>query len=132
MVTFYCPGCWHSFEQDISPCPQCGLRIHEFWDSKDRVEKLMMALHHPEPETVYRCAWLLGESKDVRAVKPLMQLIQDTDDVYAALAAVKALGEIGNAEAREFLRTLAAHPAQMIREESQKILGRFEEPQGKP
>ena len=125
MVRYYCPGCWQDSEEDISPCPCCGLRIHEFWDSKDRVEKLIIALHHPEPETMYRAAWLLGEAKDARAVKPLIQLIQESDDVYAAHAAVKALGEIGNAEAREFLRILLTHPAQMVREEAEAILSRL-------
>jgi HEAT repeat protein len=103
-------------------CPQCGLHIREFWESKDYVEKLIIALEHPEKETPIRAAWLLGQLKDPRAVPPLIDLVKKTDDVYIARAAVHALGEIDTPEARQFLPTLTNHPAKMVRDEVQQIL----------
>jgi HEAT repeat protein len=98
-VRFYCPCCWHDFERDEAICPYCGLDIRDFWKSKDYVEKLIVALEHPEKETPIRAAWLLGQLKDIRAVPPLIELVRKTEDVYIARAAVQALGEIDTPEA---------------------------------
>jgi len=121
-MRFYCPRCWRDFAQDVPICPHCGLHIREFWDSKDYVEKLIIALAHREKQTPIRAAWLLGQLKDARAVPPLIDLIKRTDDVYIARAAVHALGEINTAEARQFLAALANHPAKMVRDEVKRII----------
>ena len=86
------------------------------------MEKLILALEHPEKETPIRAAWLLGQLKDMQAVPPLIDLVEKTEDVYIARAAVQALGEIGTPEARQFLGTLAKHHAKMVRDEVQRIL----------
>jgi HEAT repeat protein len=121
-MRFYCPRCWRDFDEDVPVCPHCGLHIEEFWKSKDYVEKLIVALHHPEKETPIRAAWLLGQLKDQRAVAPLIDLVKETDDVDIARAAVRALGEIGTAEAMTFLRTLGRHHAKMVRDEARRML----------
>ena len=121
-MRFYCPRCWRDFNRDVPLCPHCGLDIEGFWKSRDYVEKLIIALEHPEKETPIRAAWLLGQLKDARAVPPLIDLVKKTDDVYIARAAVHALGEIDTAAARQFLATLANHPAKMVRDEVQQIL----------
>ena len=118
MVTFYCPGCWHDFDEDLVRCPDCGLVIHEFWESKDYFEKLIVALRHPEPTTPIRAAWLLGKIKDPRAVVALIDIVKGTNDFYLAREAVKALGAIDTIQTRYFLRTLADHPVRMIRAEA--------------
>ena len=86
------------------------------------MEKLIIALEHPEKETPIRAAWLLGRLKDARAILPLIELVKKTDDVYIARAAVQALGEIDTPEARQFLATLTQHRAKMVRDEVQLIL----------
>ena len=121
-MRFYCPRCWRDFAKDVTICPHCGLDIREFWKSKDYVEKLIIALEHPEKETPIRAAWLLGQLKDRRAVPPLIDLVKKTDDIYIARAAVRALGEIDTPEACQFLGTLAHHQAKMVRDEVQRIL----------
>jgi len=60
MTRFYCPGCWEDFAEDLDPCPHCGLNIQSFWDSLDRVDKLVVALEHREPSTRLRAAWPPG------------------------------------------------------------------------
>ena len=84
MVTFYCPGCWHDFDEDLVCCPKCGLVISEFWNSKDYLEKLILALRHPEPTTPARAAWLLGKIRDWRAVAALIDAAKGTSDLYLA------------------------------------------------
>ncbi len=121
-MRFYCPRCWRDFAEDETICPHCGLDIQEYWKSKDYVEKLIISLRHPEKETPLRAAWLLGQLKDKRAVSPLIELIQETEDVYLAREAVKALGEINTPESCRFLETLTRHRAKMVRDEVQRIL----------
>jgi predicted amidophosphoribosyltransferase len=112
-MRFFCPRCWHDFERDEARCPHCGLDIEEFWNSKDYVEKLIAALHHPEKETPIRAAWLLGQLKDPRAVPPLIELVKETEDVYIARAAVQALG--GRSTLRKLIDSCATSPSIMSR-----------------
>jgi HEAT repeat protein len=121
-MRFYCPHCWRDFGQDARHCPHCGLHIEEFWESRDYVEKLILALQHPEKETPIRAAWLLGQIKDPRAIQPLIALARSTEDVYLARAAVRALGEIGTPACLQFLARLRDHPAKLVRDAVRRIL----------
>jgi HEAT repeat protein len=104
------------------------LHIREFWESKDYVERLIVALNHPEKETPLHAALLLGRLKDVRAVQPLIELINRGSDVYIVREAVHALGEINTTESREFLGTLANHRAKMVRDEVKRIISKQHKP----
>lgn len=121
-MRFFCPGCWRDFPTDEARCPHCGLDIPQYWQTRDYVAKLIVALSHPEKETVIRAAWILGKLKDERAVRPLMELAQKSADVYVAREAVRALGELGTPEACRFLGTLSRHPAKLVRDEIQRLL----------
>ena len=123
MVQYFCPSCWNEVAQPSTKCPQCGVEIESFWDQRDYVEKLILALRHPEPETPVRAAWLLGQLGDRRAVGLLVELVRTTPDVFLARAAVEALGRMDSDEARVFLATLVDHPAWMIAEEARKAVG---------
>lgn len=123
MARFYCPGCFKDFPEDHDRCPACGLDIHAFYDPKDYVDKLIMALKHPESSTPVRAAWLLGRIGDERAVRKLIECFIDSDDIYLYVAVARALGEIGTEEALEFLASQRDHAALMVRNEIQKALG---------
>jgi HEAT repeat protein len=125
MVRFFCPGCWRDFGDDFDRCPKCGLDVRQFWASKDYVELLVVALHHPEKSTPIRAASILGKLKDPRAVKPLIDLIETTQDVYLIVEAVKALGEIGTDEAITSLEALRKHRARMVRDAVRWVLDRI-------
>jgi HEAT repeats len=127
MVRFFCPGCWEDFAEDTRVCPSCGLRIYEFWEALDHVEKLIVALNHPEPSTPVRAAHLLGRIGDQRAVPALIRAVETTRDVYLARASIRALGEIGSPEAIRFLGSLTGHPARLIGEEAERALSRRDE-----
>lgn len=132
LMRFYCPGCWRDFPTDEPICPHCGLDIQAFWQSCDYVDKLILALHHPEKDTPLRAAWLLGQLKEPRAVAPLIRVIEETEDVYLARAAAAALAEIGTPEAWRFLRTLTGHPVKMVRDEVQRLLRQEGEREPRP
>lgn len=123
-MRWYCPGCWRDFGEDPALCPHCGLDIHAFWDSKDYVEKLILALNHPEPTTPVRAAELLGRVRAAQAVEPLMRLVGESADIFVVRAAVRALAAIGTATARRFLETLSSYPADWIRAEAAADSGR--------
>jgi len=122
MARFYCPQCWADFPEEPAHCPHCGLDIQAFWQSRDYVERLIVALNHPEKSTPVRAAWLLGELRDPRAAGALIELVNNSRDVYIARAAVGALAKIGTSEAVNFIKTLCEHPAVLLREEARKIV----------
>jgi len=122
MVQFFCPKCWGEVAEETRCCPHCGADIEEFWQQKDYVEHLILALRHPEPQTPIRAAWILGQVRDERAVAPLARLLQEAPDVYIARAAAEALGGIGTPAAVAFLRTMRDHPATIVREAVEKAL----------
>jgi len=104
-------------------CPHCDLNIAEFFKGKDYVDKLIVALDHREPETPVRAAWILGRLQDKRAVEPLIKLIDATEDVYIARAAVEALGRIDTAKARKYLKAVADnHPAVLVKDAAARAL----------
>ena len=91
-MRYFCPNCWNDFDENLTHCSYCGQNINEFWQSKDFVEKLIVALDHPVPETPIRTAWILGKMREERAIDPLISLIERTQDVFIACEALKALG----------------------------------------
>ncbi|NLH42364.1 MAG: HEAT repeat domain-containing protein [Planctomycetes bacterium] len=121
-MRYYCPGCWKDFAEDLAQCPECGLNIRHFYDSKDYCEKLILALSHPERQTPLRAAWILGQRRERRAVSALIELVRRTDDVYIATAAVEALGKIRTPEALAFLGTQTDVEVRMVRAAARRIV----------
>lgn len=121
-MRFYCPKCFSDFSEDKNICPSCGLDIHAFYDPKDYIDKLILALKHPEPSTPVRAAWLLGKIGEERAVDMLIECFRDSDDIYLLAAVANALGEIGGETAFSFLETQRDHPAFMVRKEVRNSL----------
>jgi DNA-directed RNA polymerase subunit RPC12/RpoP len=126
MVRFYCPRCWHDFAQDLPRCPYCGAEILESWRSKDYVEKLIVALEHPEPSTPIRAAWLLGQSRERRAIEPLKRLAKTTRDLYISQAAIQALSQMDRNDVYDFLQDFASHPTTLLREAARSGLEEFD------
>ena len=120
---YYCPKCFSDFSEDEHICPVCGLDIHAFYDPKDYIDKLILALKHPEPSTPVRAAWLLGKIGEERAVEMLIECFKDTDDLYLVEAVANALGEFGGKQAIGFLESQRDHPAFMVRKEVHNSLG---------
>ena len=87
-------------------CPFCGVNLADA--KQDYVEKLIAALHHPEPLTQRRAAYLLGLRAESSAVQPLIQVLDGDADVYVRAEAACALGKIGGASSWARLEQAAA------------------------
>ena len=94
MITF-CPSCWAELAEITPTCPFCGVDLADV--RQDYAEKLIAALHHPEPLTQRRAAYLLGLRAESSAVQPLIQVLDGDADVYVRAEAACSLGKIGGA-----------------------------------
>lgn len=77
-MIFYCPKCWMPIEENEKICPECKADIKPL-DHKSYFDKLVNALNHPERTTKIRVAYILGELRDSRAIKPLAEVITKAD-----------------------------------------------------
>jgi HEAT repeat protein len=94
---------------DDQVCPCCGAD-QEALSRKSFTEKLIRALHHPEPETRIRAAFILGKLGAAEAIPALKQiLLSPATDPYLAAEAATALGEIGNDEAQQILLSMPTY-----------------------
>lgn len=117
MVTRFCTQCWASNREGDSVCVRCGVPLTRPEDNGvPYTEKLLTALHHPEPETRERAATLLGvigEPDDPRIVQALVQALEvdprsgSMHDIGLQEAACKSLGALGACEATGVLSRLA-------------------------
>lgn len=97
-MTYFCPKCWKEIPPGREVCPHCGARLAEE-DARPFIEKLRSALHHREPETAIRAAWILGERREASAVADLIGVLETSRDGFLAEAAAEALGKIGDQRA---------------------------------
>jgi hypothetical protein len=107
MMTFYCPKCWGEVRQENDICPHCAAEIQTVLDQRNYIGKLIAALSNPEPGTPLRAAWLLGQLRARSAVGAILDVLQGGADPYVNNAAVKALGEFGEASTESVLAELA-------------------------
>ena len=123
MANYFCPRCWSELHEDRERCPRCNLNISEYLAGTDYIERLINSLRHPVADLRRWAAYLLGQLRDERAVRPLMALVRnEKEDLYVVRQAVRSLGLIGGHEVDEFLQTLLAHPARMIRKDVERLL----------
>jgi len=102
----YCAKCWQENPTDSRVCRNCGARLAG--DNANYVGKLIQALSHPEPSTVQRAAWILGELRSSEAVEPLVRLLQTSAEAGALESAAEALGKIRDERAVESLSHLVS------------------------
>jgi len=121
-MTFYCTHCWREVQQTATVCPHCGDDIAARQAHADYTDKLIGALHHPEPTTPIRAAWILGQRRERKAVAPLCELARESNDAFIAESAVNALGAIGDARARDTLRWAANCSQPRLRAAAREVL----------
>jgi HEAT repeat protein len=96
--------------------------IQNVLDQRDYVAKLIAALTHPEASTPIRAAWILGRLRASAAVGPLVTLLEGDADVFIKMAAVEALGQIGDPSARPLLAELAERGPVVLRNKAVQAL----------
>lgn len=131
MLTIYCPACYAANDEWDTMCHKCGGPLTEE-RAGDFTERLIWALHHPEPTVAPRAAWILGERRDRRAVEPLISVIERSKDLGVLEEATVALGKIGDPRALPALQNLLAHSYVSVRERAAWALGRIGHPDAIP
>jgi len=112
-MTVYCPYCWLEIDQGATLCPRCGANLAD--DHRDYIDKLISALHHPEPFTQRRAAYVLGLLANPRSVKALATLLtEDEADPYVRAQAAEALGAVSTEQARSALEQAAKDQSQSV------------------
>jgi len=103
-MTYFCTNCWKELDKAAAVCPACGSHQEQL-RQESFVQKLIRALHHPEPETPIRAAYILGELRASQAKDELADILHSSPDPYIAAACAEALGKIGGASALATLQT---------------------------
>jgi len=93
-------NCWKAIKNGEMVCPHCHAD-QEKLTQETYVRRLMRALHHIEPETPIRAAFVPGELKPQIAVPELIRLLHRSADPCIAAACAQALGTIGGTGSRE-------------------------------
>lgn len=93
-MRFYCTNCWNDITENDKICSHCGADQTELHGEVFE-EKLIRALHNPEPETVIRAANILADLKVLDALPSLESLIKINPDPFILAAAIKSICKIG-------------------------------------
>lgn len=126
-LTYFCPSCWGEVGA-VTICPNCGADVREF-SGKSYEEKLILALHHPEPTVPIRAATILGELHSHAAVDSLLRLAAASPDPYIQEAAVEALGRIGDSRALPHLHRLSRDGAVRVQAAAKRAVKAVQEDQ---
>jgi HEAT repeat protein len=108
----FCTACWLKTRMDAAACSCCGAQLEK--DPRAYEEKLEAALHHHLPPARSRICWVLGDHGGPGAISLLLRMLDD-EDVYVRIAALKALGRIGDITVLPVLENAATHPSLIIR-----------------
>ena len=126
-MIFYCPNCWTHVKEDEKVCHECKANI-ELLDHRNYFEKLISALSHSERTTRIRAAYILGELRDRRAIKPFAKMLSKAggiQDVFFIEMIAVALGKLDGEEALPILIRLMDHPSFLVRRAALNSLSKF-------
>ena len=126
-MIFYCPNCWTPVKEDEKVCPECKADIEPL-DHRSYFEKLINALNHSERTTRIRAAYILGELRDRRAIKPFAEVVSKAPgihDVFLIEMVAVALGKVDGEEALPILIRLMDHPSFLVRRAALHSLRNF-------
>jgi HEAT repeat protein len=122
--TFFCPACWGVTAEHEVICPHCGADVPGLLASKSYAERLADALHHPEPATRLRVAYLLGLCQEAAAVPALATRAAESDDLYVSLQCLTALARIGTSEAWEAVASFSTDRRKVVAARAATLLRR--------
>ena len=126
-VIFCCPNCWIRVKEDEKVCHQCEVNI-ETLDYRSYFEKLVIALNHSERATRIRTAYILGELRDRRAIKPFAEVVSKAGgikDVFFIEMVAVALVKVNGEEVLPILIRLMDHPSFLVRRAALHSLRNF-------
>lgn len=118
----YCTTCWAEVSADERRCPECGAAQMD--DPRTFDQKLVAALNHPLPETRGRICRLIGQRGMRDAFSDLVHRLDDAD-LHVRMAAVLALGDLGDERALPLLERASVDRSFLIRRAAQQALRRL-------
>jgi HEAT repeat protein len=126
-MTYYCPYCWYESREPSDICPRCGRDLTRLKDL-DYPDRLALSLVHPEPETRYRAAHILGLLKATAAIPAFIRAAkEENNDIFLLKEIAWALGEMKESASLKPLLNLLNHPSFIIRKEAVKALGKLDD-----
>jgi len=108
----FCTRCWSEMSSKDAECSHCGARVDD--DPRSFGQKLVAALEHPLPETRSRICWILGQKRATWAVPHLIRMLKDSD-LFVRVAALRALGDIGDSSAGTALEEACRDEKPLVR-----------------
>lgn len=127
-MIYYCPHCWREVKAQTGICPFCRGNItmaaHRSFD-----DKLIAALHHPEPQTPLRVSAILGKRKTAAALPALRarlteELKKSKPDPYLAATLIKTIYTLGGLSVAELRSYTARNYPLSVRLMVHKILSK--------
>jgi HEAT repeat protein len=116
IMLWVCPACWHVSGEPATHCAGCGADLDAL-DGREFDEKLLNALHHPDPDTVMRAADILSQRGEADEVLPALAqaYIEHRREPYVASGIVRAIGRYRGKDSRLLLLEALAHDSIIVR-----------------
>ena len=125
-ATFFRPSCWKEIPAKAQVCLNCGTSL-EGRAGDSFADKLIGALRHPISYQAATAALTLGRLHELRAVEPLLEVFNRTQDPEVVEAAIWALGELRDTRAVSRLVEILDNPGAFLtlRIASSEALGKI-------
>jgi len=114
-----CPQCWHELETTPAVCGKCGTHVDLY--SREYERRLISALPGADAETRAQICWVLGSRRKRSAVPTLIELLRDPD-VLVRVAALRGLGEIGDASSVDAVEKLTVSKDTVVQTVATNVL----------
>jgi HEAT repeat protein len=114
-----CPVCWLELKTTPAVCEKCGTHVDLY--SREYERRLISALRGADGETRAQICWVLGSRRKRSAVSTLVELLHDPD-VLVRVAALRGLGEIGDASSVNAVERLTLSKDTVIQAVATKVL----------
>jgi HEAT repeat protein len=122
-----CPVRWRELETTPAVCEKCGTHVDLY--SYEYERRLISALRGADGETRAQICWVLGSRRKRSAVSTLIELLHDPD-VLVRVAALRGLGEIGDASSVNAVERLTLSKDTVIQAVATKVLNLLIHAQG--
>lgn len=115
----FCHKCWLELHSTPTVCPNCGASVDVY--SREYEKALISLLPRSDAEKRVQICSVLGHRAKRGAVPALIELLRD-HDVFVQVAAIRALGEIGDGSAASAIDAVRANGRPEVSEIARKAL----------
>lgn len=115
----FCHKCWAELHSTPTVCINCGGSVDIY--SRDYEKRLISLIPRSGAEKRAQICSVLGHRAKRSAVPALIELLRDSD-VFVRIAAIRALGEIGDNSAATAIESVLANDQPAIREIARRAL----------